>query len=572
MPIGSNINTSSLDSNIDTIENTKTSNEYTGSTIIYFKDIIPTYDPSYINNQTDKDKLKNLLLSWGFSDAIVLGVTEWNIYNTNDPLLRWKGNLLVKETCLHSLKCKNKTHGSYIICDDLKTSGYILLNTDANKFEEWDYIYISELGFGMEKNYSFLWQGKISPAGLLKFDSPNSFSPTNGRYVINKEYKDFWGDADKVILSNFRIQDKDYVSGYQLANYSIYTKDNSERGYYNASDEINYPFTTTKFFNMGFPILIGTNFYDRDNDNPTISVSNNIFNFNGISYDTNKYDIFLCYVPPLEFDDSFYMAALESYRTYNLEHITSQNGRTYRCSEVFYNIQLNKSLTYYKLKSYQLDTDGIFKWKNISWKESTRNFNNFIGVTSTDLTYEVKSYFNDIKSAIQNGRNTDSINSSLNKNRCINNGYDYGTAYFKFTIPLNNIPYFKYWSQKHNNKFTATSIDSNEISIGKISGYGGNANHNIVDTGAILWSLNNVSPIHTASIRPEINLGTQTIYRSKTSLLRDKELEDYIFGRYYSNSDIQKDNVWQSAILDIAGENETTDVGFYCLIGIQKKA
>lgn len=540
-----------------------------GTTIIYFKDTTPTYDPSYTSNQTNTDVLKELLLSWGFSDAIVFGITEWNIYNTSDPILRWKGNLLVKETGLRALKCKNKTHGSYIICDDLKTSGYILLNTNANKFEEWDYIYISELGFGMEKNSSFLWQEKISPAGLLKFDPPASFSPTNGRYVINTEYKDLWGNADKVILSNFRIQDKDYISGYQLPNYSLYTKDNSERGYYNTSDEINYPFTTTKFFNMGFPILIGTNFYDRGSDNPTISVSNNIFSFNGISYDTNKYDIFLCYVPPLEFDNSFYMAAPESRRTYNLEKISSKNGRTYRCSEVFYNIQLKpNSLKYSKLKSYQLDTNGSFKWKNISWKESTRNFNNFIGITNTDLTYEIKSYFNDIKIAIQNGSNINSINSSLNKNRCINNGYDYGTAYFKFTIPLNNIPYFKYGSQKHNNKFTATSIDSNEISIGKISGYRGNANDNIVDTGAILWSLNNVSPIHTASIRPEINLGTQTIYRSKTSLL-DK---NNIFGRYYSNSDIQKDNIWQSAILDLAGKNETTDIGFYCLIGIQKEA
>ncbi len=113
---------------------------------------------------------------------------------------------------------------------------------------------------------------------------------------------------------------------------------------------------------MGFPILIGTNFYDRGSDNPTISISNNIFSFNGISYDTNKYDIFLCYVPPLEFDDSFYMTAPESYRTYNLEKINSKNGQTYRCSEVFYNIQLKpKSLTYSKLKSYQLDTDGSFK-------------------------------------------------------------------------------------------------------------------------------------------------------------------------------------------------------------------
>lgn len=124
--------------------------------IIYFKDIKPSYNSSYLENQTDKVKLKELLLSWGFSDADVSKVTSWKVYDENNIKFLWKGELLVKETCLHSLKCKNKTNTTYQICNDLKDSGYILLNTNADVLDGWNYIFIHELGFGMKRTNAFL--------------------------------------------------------------------------------------------------------------------------------------------------------------------------------------------------------------------------------------------------------------------------------------------------------------------------------------------------------------------------------------------------------------------------------
>lgn len=579
------------------------------SNIIYFKDTIPAYDSSYTIEQTDKTKLKELLLSWGFSDVNIDGVTAWKISEyDNGPRLEWKGNLFVKDIGLQYLKCKNKDKSSYQECDDLDSNGYILLNTDATSNGDWKWIYISELGFGMERNYSFLWQDKISPAGLVKFDPPSSFDNNDQRYIMSKvDNWPFWGKVHQVLLRNFRIQEKDYVSGYQLPYYSVYTNNIQERGYYNTTDALSYPLTMTKFFNMGFPTVIGTNFYDREKDYANISLNNNIFSFNGTDYDTSKYDIFLYYIPPLNWDDiRIHMSApaidkpqssipMGCWRTHTREKLyepASDKGDVPECSEVFYNIKLardidseNSTTAFLAYKDpivYELitgnDTD-VINWNNMSWKKSKRDFNQFIKTKDINLVYEVTSYFDEMQNII---KNEDEY--SINKKRCIvsTNSY-YATAYFRFTIPLKNIPYFINTSYEHNYNFS-TNIGNDIISVGKISGKGdiNGTDDNSVNTGFILWSLNNYlgDGLDTASICPEINLGTQTVYRSTTSLLYSPEASENpelnkgkkFFGRYESNIDANIDNLWPYACLDLAGKNDTTDVGFYCLIGIKKEA
>ena len=82
---------------------------------VFFKDVLPIFlesDRSGSSGFTNTNRLKTLLLNWGFSDVIVDDVSVWKIsgknqYLSDGPRLEWKGNLYVKLLNLDMLKCKN---------------------------------------------------------------------------------------------------------------------------------------------------------------------------------------------------------------------------------------------------------------------------------------------------------------------------------------------------------------------------------------------------------------------------------------------------------------------------------
>ena len=143
-------------------EETKIENDVTDP--IYLKDVTPEFLDSDRSGTgfTDTNRLKELLSDWGL-ESDVSQVTLWKIstvnqYQNDGPRLEWQGNLFVRATRLHLLKCKNKDHTKYQLCSDLHTDNWLLLNTGASSYSnaDWKWIHITELGFAMRQTCAFL--------------------------------------------------------------------------------------------------------------------------------------------------------------------------------------------------------------------------------------------------------------------------------------------------------------------------------------------------------------------------------------------------------------------------------
>lgn len=200
--------------NID-IEQDNTSGGATVTTgkILYFKDVKPTYQSSDTSDSTNKERLKTLLLSWGFSDVNVTGVTMWKIatqYTTAGPRLEWKGSLSVSCSGLHALKCKNKDKTSYQLCTDIQSNNTVLLDTNASTYSDadWKWIHVSELGFGMNKNIAFQWQNNAW--NYNKLLTPNEWVSMNVNKInsnIAEIDNDFTGLEDVTLPTKYYNDD-----------------------------------------------------------------------------------------------------------------------------------------------------------------------------------------------------------------------------------------------------------------------------------------------------------------------------------------------------------------------------
>ena len=182
--------------------------------IIYFKDIIPDYKNSDCVDQTNTERLEELLLSWGFLNVDVSEVSLWKIATqySSGPRLEWKGDLYVQAPGLHYLKCKNKDKSSYQGCYDSYFSGYILLNTHASGYSnvDWKWIHISELGFGMNKNNAFNW---TTDSSLWNYN----FITNHGEWksITNSTFKEEIASSSSIAFTDEAIPSFSY-EGYEI--------------------------------------------------------------------------------------------------------------------------------------------------------------------------------------------------------------------------------------------------------------------------------------------------------------------------------------------------------------------
>ena len=588
---------------------------------VFFKDITPDFldsDRSDNVGFSDLNRLTYLLHSWGFSDVNVSNITEWKIssYNqyTNDgPRLEWKGNLFVRAPGLDLLKCKNKNKTSFQICTDIKEDNYILLNTHASGYSEttWKWIHISEFGFGILKNDTYLWNYKQAPFDLINPDISSKYTGDgNNSYNITSVgviKKDYIGKLNQVVLTKFRIgeniNNKEYISGYFQKDCELYPyKKENEFGYYSQLDSI-YP--KYKYFNLGELEVIGTNFYNRKFDFPYVRLNGNDFVFqanNQISVTRNisQYDIYLCYVPPLTLNSEYSMEApatgrilnyntdaIGSWRTFE-EYFPTSSSLHANLSEAKYNIKLarnssevsgNTIPSYQSPVYYKLDINGSFSWKDCKWtKDSSINFNTIIGTKDLTLQYNLDSCYSILKSGLESSTDTEDFlywKEQWYNRFIIKSSFEVATSCFTFSIPLRNIPYFKNDSSKHIYEYKTYGLDTESyISPGRIVGYSYNPDNGkpYVSDNAIWWSRrkhnNNIYIVSPYAELPKIDLSNQTIYRSKTSLLKDG-----IFGTYSCHEPKKQiaKTPWAEDEMQLAGINDTTTEGFYCLFALKKE-
>ena len=588
---------------------------------VFFKDITPDFldsDRSDNVGFSDLNRLTYLLHSWGFSDVNVSNITEWKIssYNqyTNDgPRLEWKGNLFVRAPGLDLLKCKNKNKTSFQICTDIKKDNYILLNTHASGYSEtaWKWIHISEFGFGILKNDTYLWNYKQAPFDLINPDISSKYTGDGNnsynRTSVGVIKKDYIGRLNQVVLTKFRIgeniNNKEYISGYFQDYCELYPyKKENEFGYYSQLDSI---YQKYKYFNLGELEVIGTNFYNRKFDFPYVRLNGNDFVFQAnnqtsVTRDISQYDIYLCYVPPLTLNSEYSMEApatgtilngntdfIGSWRTFD-EYFSTSSSLHANLSEAKYNIKLTKNSSEVSLKTapsyqspvyYKLDRNGSFSWKDCKWtKDNSINFNMIIGTKNLTLKYNLDSCYSILKSGLESSTDTEDFlywKKQWYNRFIIKSSFAVATSCFTFSIPLRNIPYFKNDSSKHIYKYKTYGLDTESyISSGRIVGYSYKPDNGkpYVTDNAIWWSCrkhdNNIYIVSPYAELPKIDLSNQTIYRSKTSLLKDG-----IFGTYSCHEPKKQiaNTPWAEDEMQLAGINDTTTEGFYCLFALKKE-
>ena len=226
--------------------------------ILYFKDIIPSYKESDCVDQTNTERLKELLLSWGFSNVIVSEVVLWKIATqySDGPRLEWKGNLYVQSVGLHYLKCKNKDKSSYQGCYDLYSSGYVLLNTHANDNVGWKWIYISELGFAMDSKFGY--QNEDIPLPYAKLSSSDM------KYYTNKDL--LWNvlNEEEYFERAYKFNIPNYFISNQMLEGSSWHKNTINNNGFTFDKNVIYPYDSSKeaknFYFQEYVYLLFNNF------------------------------------------------------------------------------------------------------------------------------------------------------------------------------------------------------------------------------------------------------------------------------------------------------------------------
>ncbi len=575
--------------------------------------IVESFDNNYIIysnkrwlNQTSENNNLNELLQ---NNNIPLTTNFAGTFNINmeDYSLSWSGSELIltpNDSCCSYLKLRNKLN------TDVR---YYYKKDDNFSLGESGSIYIYEFGFGMLKNDTYLWNYKQAPFDLISPDISSKYTGDgNNSYNITSVgvvKKDYIGGLNQVVLTKFRIgeniNNKEYISGYFQKYCELYPyKKENEFGYYSQLDSI-YP--KYKYFNLGELEVIGTNFYNRKFDFPYVRLNGNDFVFQAnnqtsVTRNISQYDIYLCYVPPLTLNSEYSMEApakgrilnhntdvIGSWRTFD-EYFPSASSLYANLSEAKYNIKLTKNSSEVSLNTapsykspvyYKLDRNGSFSWKDCQWTEdSSINFNTIIGTKNLTLQYNLDSCYSILKSGLESSTGTEDFlywKKQWYNRFIIKSSFEVATSCFTFAIPLRNIPYFKNDSSKHIYEYKTSGLDTESyISPGRIVSYSYNPDNGKPsvsdDANAIWWSCrkhdNNIYIVSPYAELPKIDLSNQTIYRSKTSLLKDG-----IFGTYSCHEPKKQiaKTPWAEDEMQLAGINDTTTEGFYCLFALKKE-
>lgn len=575
--------------------------------------IVESFDNNYIIysnkrwlNQTSENNNLNELLQ---NNNIPLTTSFAGTFNINmkDYSLSWSGSELIltpNDNCCSCLKLKNKSN------TDIR---YYYKKDDSFSFGESGSIYIYEFGFGMLKNDTYLWNYKQSPVDLINPDISSKYTGdgSNPYNITSVEVikKDYIGRLNQVVLTKFRvgenINNKEYISGYFQEYCELYPyKKENEFGYYSQLDSI-YQKYKYKYFNLGELEVIGTNFYNRKFDFPYVRLNGNNFYFQAnnqtaVTRDISQYDIYLCYVPPLTLNSEYSMEApatgrilhrdtdeIGSWRTFD-EYLSTSSSLHASLSEAKYNIKLTRNSievsentmpSYQSPVYYKLNRNGSFSWKDCQWTEDNSiNFNTIIGTKNLTLQYNLDSCYSILKSGLESSTNTEDFlywKEQWYNRFIITNSFAVATSCFTFSIPLKNIPYFKNDDSKHIYEYKTSGLGTESyISSGRIVGYNYNPNYGkpYVTDNAIWWSCrkhnDNIYIVSPYAELPKIDLSNQTIYRSKTSLLKDG-----IFGTYSCHEPRKQisNTTWAEDEMQLTGINDTTTEGFYCLFALKKE-
>lgn len=230
-------------------EETKIENDVTDP--IYLKDVTPEFLDSDRSGSgfTDTNRLKELLLDWGL-ESDVSQVMLWKIstasqYENDGPRLEWQGNLFVRATRLHLLKCKNKDHTKYQLCSDLHTNNWLLLNTNASGYSNasWKWIHITELGFAMRQTCAF-----------LRTRDENEYEHFKTGFFMNSKDKDIYHKESYIIYTGTDVIEDStipwpwknyYVPGYGIKGKALngtgfMLKPNGQEEFYKYFDKIGF--------------------------------------------------------------------------------------------------------------------------------------------------------------------------------------------------------------------------------------------------------------------------------------------------------------------------------------------
>lgn len=169
-----------------------------------------------IGYNSDYDKLKSLLLSWGFDNVKTSGLTgAWRIglwSNDMGYLLAWSGVLKVQKKDIDVLKFKAKNGSYYIYWKE--ENGWFTLNTQAEFGEDY-YIPIHELGFAVFKESGYRWSNNdFSYYGWNIFNNNGGISVDSASSIYNARYTPYFikkynisslfksTDGEKITISN----------------------------------------------------------------------------------------------------------------------------------------------------------------------------------------------------------------------------------------------------------------------------------------------------------------------------------------------------------------------------------
>lgn len=466
---------------------------------------------------------------------------------------------------------------------------------------------------------TYLWNNTSAPFDLFSFTPPAEID--SYRKVIGTEVEEIGGwKYDKVLMKNFRLNNEKYIGYYQLPNVTIRSKQKKDIGYKNSNDEKYYPATVAKYFNFGKIKILCTNFYDREMDNATITITNKGVTYSEQFYSADMYDFYLYYVPPLNLDPNIKIVCPNRSKVdKNIATVEKckwvdvgtkfANIPEWTYSQVEYNltpgkIELNDDETKIKkeksdiILSYQLghiyslsktiDSDLI--WQNANWiRLDSSPLKQLFNTRSYILQYKLDRYIN-------GWWTTDElIDAQKNSNRYLEDGSYKRAAStcFNLNIQLKNVPIF---TTSVNHKFNLDS-DSYEGKIINGRGWDGYNSNNIY------WvNTNYGDEKQLTSKSPLIDFSTQTVFRCLKSLGFDMPNNDnfnpsmdyrinsncHLYGSWYTygeknsnsnnhpypyfsaNSSIQGENVWSGNIMSVIAKNDTTTEGFYCLLYMLK--
>lgn len=180
---------------------------------IYFKDSSFELHDYMIDagDDTDIAFLEQIFQSAGFSGfGSNTNIGVWQIKNIgqNNLVLEWTGDLTVKSTGLHCLKCKSYDHTYYNLCLSLDSDEAIILNTGAIELGNNRYrIYVNEFGFATDRNKVYRNNNNFLPYVNLANSEKKIYNKTYSTWPATNKTK-YLGPAYTYEVPNYFVQDK----------------------------------------------------------------------------------------------------------------------------------------------------------------------------------------------------------------------------------------------------------------------------------------------------------------------------------------------------------------------------